>query len=247
MQAIILAGGRGERMRPFTDSAPKPMVPILGKPLIVHQIEGLKRCGIIDIVIYESYLPDVIRNELGDGSGLGVRIEHREVDFSLGSAGVVKDALQKLPDGENDAVVLFGDILSDIDYTDLLAQHDRSPKVFLTIAGKEERSRYGIMKFGEGNQVTSFREKELGYIVMGVYVVNRHLAREIPDHGDFSHDAIDRIKKEQVIQVRGYNHEGYWWDVASLEVIGEIEEFFRAREGQIIAEEGISSNRPEVK
>ena len=96
MEAIILTGGRGERMRPFTDTAPKPMVPIQGRPLIFHQLSQLREAGIQKVTIYESYLPEAIQGYLKNGVP-GMAIEHRVLDLTNGSAGCVKAADLRLP------------------------------------------------------------------------------------------------------------------------------------------------------
>lgn len=236
MQAIILAGGRGERMRPFTDTSPKPMVPIAGKPLIEHQLTQLKEAGITNVVVYESYLPEVLQEHLGDGSKLGMQIEHRVMPFEAGSAGVIKDAMGKLPEGQNDAVVLFGDIFSDIDLAEMVAQHLKD-RPHATIAMMEHRNPFGVASSSDGKTISRFEEKPKTFESTGVYVVSKEMGNLIPESGDFSKGAI------QPMIDRGYHfyifpHSGYWWDVRSMDVVAEIE-----RE---VSEGRISLERPQV-
>jgi len=114
MKAMVLAAGRGERLRPITDTTPKPLVPIAGKPMIVYHLEALVRAGIQDVVVNLSWLPDRIRNELGDGSRFGVRITYTdEGPVPLETGGGIFNAIQHL--GPGPFMVVNGDTFTDID------------------------------------------------------------------------------------------------------------------------------------
>lgn len=113
MQAIILSGGLGARLRPLTDNMPKVMVPIGGKPVLEHHIDQLKKNGITDILINLHYLPEVIKNYFGDGSRFGVNITYKYEPEILGTAGAVKNFEDCLKD---DFFIIYGDILSFVDY-----------------------------------------------------------------------------------------------------------------------------------
>lgn len=240
MQAIILAGGRGERMRPFTDSYPKPMVPILGKTLIAYQLSQLETSGIRDVVVYGSYKQDVLWAYLEDGSDFGVSVEHRTADFTLGSAGVIKDALIKLPEGEQDALVLYGDIFSDIDVAALVKDHQTEPRPYATLAVLEHKSPFGVAKMS-GPLIDSFEEKPTTHENAGIIVVSREMANQLPDEGDFSTQGMQSMI-ERGYHFHGIVHKGFWWDVASLEVVSEIENHFR-QEGKIRGETSSAGSR----
>ena len=233
MQAIILAGGRGERMRPFTDTYPKPMVPVLGKTLIAHQLSQLEANGIIDVVVYGSYLQQKLQAYLGDGSNFGVSIEHRVADFDLGSAGVIKEALTKLPESEQDALILYGDIFSDINLKALVKDHRSEPRPYATLAVLEHKNPFGVAKMS-GSLIDSFEEKPTTYENAGIFVVSREMANQLPDQGDFSSHGM-QVMIEKGYHFHGFVHSGYWWDVRSLDVVSEIEEHF-AQEGKIRGE-----------
>ena len=122
MNAMILAAGRGERMRPLTDQCPKPLLPVNGKPLIVYHIEALKRAGIDDIVINISWLAQSIIDALGDGSQFGVRIHYSHEPQALETAGGIVQALNWL---EDEFIVVNGDVFSDYDFAQLkLLEHE---------------------------------------------------------------------------------------------------------------------------
>lgn len=117
MRAMILAAGRGERMRPLTDSLPKPLLPVAGKPLIVHHIERLARCGIRQLVINHAHLGEMIETCLGDGSAWGVEIQYSPEKKALETGGGILRALPLL--GEAPFLVVNGDVWCDIDFSGL--------------------------------------------------------------------------------------------------------------------------------
>lgn len=120
MKAMILAAGRGNRMAPLTDTCPKPLLKVAGKPLIIHHIERLKRAGITRIVINVSYLADQLMHALGDGSALGVSIEWSHEPEALETAGGIRHALPLL--GDAPFLLVNGDIWTDFDFTRLIQQ-----------------------------------------------------------------------------------------------------------------------------
>lgn len=124
MQAIILSGGFGTRLRPLTDNMPKVMVPIGGKPVLEHHVEHLKKIGITDILINLHYLPEVIKNHFGDGSRFGVDITYRYEPEILGTAGAVKNFEDRL---QEEFLVIYGDILSFVDYRKFKDFFDKKP------------------------------------------------------------------------------------------------------------------------
>src|SRR3989344_5592184 len=115
MYAIILAGGEGTRLRPLTDTKPKSMVEIGKSPILEHQIRQLKKAGVNNIVICESYLPESIQSYFSDGKKFGVNLKHLELAKELNSAGAIKRAFGEIPEEEKDILVLYGDIISDVD------------------------------------------------------------------------------------------------------------------------------------
>ena len=118
LKAIILVGGEGTRLHPLTYGIPKPMVPVLNRPLLEHTIAYLKKCGIENIILALSHLLDAIQNYFGDGSNLGVQLTYVMENSPLGTAGAVKNAEQYL---DSTFAVLNGDIFTDLDITDMVA------------------------------------------------------------------------------------------------------------------------------
>lgn len=117
MNAMILAAGRGERMRPLTDTVPKPLLEVKGKPLIAYHLEALKKAGIDSVVINVAWLGEKIQQALGNGSNYGVQIKYSVESEALETAGGIIQALDKL---DNEFIVVNGDVFSDYDFTKLL-------------------------------------------------------------------------------------------------------------------------------
>ena len=106
MYALILAGGKGERLRPLTDTLPKPMVPVCGKPILLHQIEWLKAAGVTDVVFLAGYLWETIQDYFGDGKGFGIRAHYSVEDAPLGRGGAIRNGFPLVPE-EEETVVQF--------------------------------------------------------------------------------------------------------------------------------------------
>ena len=112
MYALVLAGGRGERLRPLTDTTPKPMVPLLGKPILWHQVEWLKKGGVTDIVFLAGYRWEAIKEFFGDGSAYGFRAHYSVEDSPLGRGGAIRKGMSLVPEEEERVVVTNGDIIT---------------------------------------------------------------------------------------------------------------------------------------
>lgn len=120
MQAVILAGGRGERLRPQTDTVPKSMTPVKGKPFLEHQILLLKKAGISDFLLLTGHLSNVIESHFREGSKLKVHIEYSVESHPLGSGGAVKNAAKLI---QNDFLLINGDAITPMDYKDMITQY----------------------------------------------------------------------------------------------------------------------------
>ncbi len=123
MYAIVLAGGEGRRLHPYTATKPKPLVEIAGKPMVQHIMEGLKRHGVSNFLMMEDHMADQIEDYFGDGSGLGINIEHIISELSDGSAGAIRKGLEALPDTEADCFIVTSDNMSNLNFTDLSKHH----------------------------------------------------------------------------------------------------------------------------
>ncbi|MFU0827346.1 MAG: UTP--glucose-1-phosphate uridylyltransferase [Lachnoclostridium sp.] len=220
MKALFLAGGLGTRLRPITDDLPKPMVPIMGKPLLERNIENLKKHGIDEIVLSTCYKPHKIKKYFEDGRKLGVKISYITEDMPLGTAGAIKNAEEFFDDT---FLVFNADILSDINISDMIRFH-KEKKALATIAVTEvdNPSAYGVIEKDENGFITAFKEKpkphesDSNLINAGVYIFEPQLLDEIPSGRAVS---IERETYPLLLQkgykMAVYNRCSYWLDLGT--------------------------------
>lgn len=209
--AIILAGGKGTRLRPYTVAMPKPLVPVGNKPILEIIIVQLAKQGFKKIVITVNHQADIIMAYFGNGSKWGVKIEYSLEDKPLGTMGPLK-LIQNLPEN---FLVMNGDILSDIDYAVFLEKHIKSEKLFSIASYKRiQKIDYGVLEVKD-NVLLGFQEKpESQFIVsMGIYSVSKKIIEYIPDNQFFGFDMLMLELVEEKIKVGVYEHKGYWMDI----------------------------------
>ncbi|MGH9768102.1 MAG: sugar phosphate nucleotidyltransferase [Blastocatellia bacterium] len=220
MQALILAGGEGARLRPLTIHTPKPIVPLANRPFLFYQIALLKRAEIKDIILSLSYQPNKIESIFGDGEDLGLRIRYVVEATPMGTAGAYKYSQERL---NQTIVVINGDILTDLDITEILAYH-REKKAVATIAlaPVENPSAYGLVEADSSGRVRRFVEKPkpeeitCNTINAGIYVLEPSVLNYIPAGEKFSFEyqlfpALLAAKE----QFYAYTWPGYWIDIGA--------------------------------
>jgi NDP-sugar pyrophosphorylase family protein len=157
MRALILAAGRGERLRPLTDERPKPMIEVAGKPLLEHNVALLARYGVRDITINTHYLSAAIVHHFGDGSRFGVRIDYSEEPVLLGTAGALGPLRARMTET---FLLVFGDNLSDLRLDRLIALHrERRAAATVGLYERENTAASGVAELGEGDRIVGFVEK----------------------------------------------------------------------------------------
>src|SRR5947207_9772454 len=156
MQALILAGGQGTRLRPLTSTIPKPVVPLVGRPFISYMLEWLRSHGVDDVILSCGHMADGVRGVLGDGESLGIRLRYLEEPKPLGTGGALKFAEDLL---DERFFMLNGDVLTDIDLTAQLRQHERTgARGTLALIPVDDPSAYGLVRLGADNAVDEFIE-----------------------------------------------------------------------------------------
>lgn len=215
MKAIIMAGGFGSRLRPLTDILPKPMMPIINKPIIEYIVELLKSHGIVDIAMTLGYKPEKITEYFGDGARFGVNIRYFIEDTPLGTAGSVKATGDFICDS---AVIISGDAFTNIDLSKMIAEH-LSTNATMTMAVKyvDDVCSFGVVKYDENKSITAFAEKpkfSLEHMVnTGIYIVEKTVLEFIPEgRYDFSKDLFPRIMPLMKV----YEMQEYWSDIGTL-------------------------------
>lgn len=217
-----MAGGEGTRLRPLTANQPKPMLPMVNRPMAEHVIELLKRHGCDEIVITVAFLANTIRTYFGDGSEFGVKLHYATEETPLGTAGSVLNAKEQL---DERFLVISGDVLTDIDLTELASFHE-ARGAFATIALKamENPLEFGIVITGEDGRIERFLEKP-GWgdvfsdtINTGIYVLEPEVLDWIAEGRpvDFSGEVFPSIL-EAGKPLYGFVANGYWEDVGTLE------------------------------
>jgi NDP-sugar pyrophosphorylase family protein len=222
MSAVILAGGKGTRLRPLTLNTPKPIVPILSRPFLGLQIDLLKKTGIDEIVLSLSYQPRRIEEIFGDGSDLGVRITYTMEPEPLGTAGAVRNADALL---RGRTIVFNGDVLSDLDLSEVLSFHESvGAKATIVLTPVANPSAYGLVETDPDGRVRRFLEKPsydeitCDTINAGVYVLERELLDFIPAGKNYSFERgfFPHLLRERV-PFYAYVHRGYWIDIGTPE------------------------------
>ncbi len=219
MQALILAGGEGTRLRPLTTKVAKPVVPLANRPFISYMLDWLEHHGFDDVVMSCGFLADGVRAVLGSGDPGRVSIRYVEETEPLGTAGPVKLAAPLL---DERFAVLNGDILTDIDLSSVMAFHEgRGARVTLTLTPVEDPSSYGVILTGDDGQVEAFIEKPQGQapsnlINAGIYVLEHEVLAEIPEGRavSFEREVFPALVGAGLY---GIEREGYWLDIGTLE------------------------------
>lgn len=221
MQAVILSGGQGTRLRPLTSTMPKPAVPMVNRPMLWYMIDWLRRHGVTDIVMSVGYKADGLRRALEAAGHEGVEIVYVEEPEPLGTAGAVKYAEAHLDDR---FLVLNGDTLSDFDLTAEIAQHaSTGARATLALVPVEDPTAYGVVLTDAQHRVEAFLEKPSREdappdprINAGAYVLERDVLGMIPagQKRSFEHDVFPQLVGDGIY---AYDAEGYWLDLGTPE------------------------------
>jgi mannose-1-phosphate guanylyltransferase len=222
LEAIMLVGGQGTRLRPLTLSAPKPLLPTAGVPFLAHQLARAAACGVTHVVLATSYRAEMFTEAFGDGSGFGLSIDYVYESVPLGTAGGIRNAASRLRGGPDDPiVVLNGDILSGHDIPAQVDMHRKADAaVTLHLTEVEDPTRYGCVPTDPDGRVTAFLEKTpnpvTNRINAGCYVFRRSVIDSIPNGQVVS---VERETFPSLIEqgavVMGYAESAYWLDVGT--------------------------------
>jgi mannose-1-phosphate guanylyltransferase len=224
MQALILAGGKGTRLRPLTVYTPKPIVPFLNRPFLLFQIDILRRAGIEDITLSLSYQPDKIEQILGDGSDYGVNLRFITEPSPMGTGGAYKFAASEI---RETTVVFNGDILTDLDVAKVVEFHrSKNAAATIVLAPVENPAAYGLVETDAAGKVLRFREKpkpeELAELTIntinaGVYILEPEVLDLIPEgeNHSFEYNVFPDLLERQKAFYAYILTENYWRDIGN--------------------------------
>lgn len=219
MQAVILVGGEGTRLRPLTSTVPKPVVPLVDRPFIAYMLQWLGRHGIDDVILSCGFLATSVRNVLGDGSAYGMRLRFVEEPEPRGTAGALKYAEEFLADR---FLMLNGDTLTDIDLTAQITQHEQTGATgTLALVPVDDPSSYGLVRLHADDRVKGFLEKpspdqiDTNLVSAGAYVLERSVLDLIPADRNVS---IEREVWPRLVDNGLYGYtatRAYWMDIGT--------------------------------
>jgi dTDP-glucose pyrophosphorylase len=214
MSAVIMAGGFGTRLRPFTENVPKPMLPVGDKPLLELTVEKLRRSGIKRVNVTTHYLAEQISDHFGDGRAFGVEMEYVPEDRPLGTAGALR--LMEPPDGP--LLVLNGDILTSVDYQAMLAFHrEHRASVTVGVRKYELQVPYGVIETDDA-LVRTLREKPLQRFLVnaGIYLLEPPVMRFIPEGRRFDMTDLIQVLIQEGCRVASFPIVEYWLDIGQV-------------------------------
>jgi mannose-1-phosphate guanylyltransferase/phosphomannomutase len=221
VKAVIMAGGFGTRLRPLTANVPKPMIPMINKPMMEHIVDLLRRHGITDLITLLHFRPELIEGHFGDGSAFGVRMKYVSASEDFGTAGAVRNAEALLDDR---FLVISGDLLTDFDLGAAIERHgERHAEVSVLLTRVENPLQYGVVIAESDGRISRFLEKPTWSEVFsdtvntGIYVLEPSALELIPRgrEFDFSRDLFPLMLREGR-RLFGYVADGYWRDVGDL-------------------------------
>jgi len=211
-RAVVLAGGKGTRLRPYTVAIPKPLVPVGDYPISEIIIKQLIVYGFDHITVAVGHQSDIIRSYLGNGSKWGVKIDYSMESEPLGTIGPLK----LIPDLPENFLVMNGDILTDLDFGALFNHHASSRNI-LTLAShlREEVNPYGVLSVDGGGYLRDFKEKpSLSLeISMGVHIANKKILSYIPEERPYGLNDLTKDLIAANLPVKVQRHTGYWLDI----------------------------------
>ena len=227
MKAVILAGGFGKRLKPLTDDRPKPLVEVLGKPILEWQLKWLRSHGITDIIICTGYKKEMIMNYVGSGSKFDVNVKYAVEEEPLGTGGALKNTASLISKG-GPVLALNGDILTDFNPAALTTIIDDD--TLGSIAVVPLKSPFGIVDFSQDTVISGFREKPLlkeYWINAGVYCLSSDVFNYLPDKGNVENTAFPKLANEGRLKAVKYL-DSLWKSIDTHKDIEEVNKEFNA-------------------
>jgi NDP-mannose synthase len=236
MKAIVLAGGRGTRLAPYTTVLPKPLMPIADKPILDIVIRQLRHHGFTDITLAVGYLAELLMAYVGAGERFGLQIKYSREEQPLGTAG----PLGLIPDLTDRFLVMNGDVLTAINYADMLANHQASGAIgTVAVHPRSVKIDLGVVEYNEQHHLTQYVEKPTHHyrVSMGIYIFEPRVLASIPKNVRL--DLPDLVKQLVAAGeiVNCYPYDGYWLDIGSADDYQQAAADFEKLAGQLLPPE----------
>ncbi|MFQ5508296.1 MAG: NDP-sugar synthase [Leptospirillia bacterium] len=230
-RAMLLAAGRGARLKPLTDITPKPLVPVGGRPMVAYVIDLLTACGIREMHVNSHHLSERILAELGDGTGWGLDVVHHPETVMLGSGGGLANAIRESPELADGAFVMVNsDVLTDVDLGRVIAHHQQSGAIAtLMLRPDPAADQYGILATDEAGAIRRILDHDLGGSVRelmftGIQIIDPRLLAYHPEGRDaFSIIGTYVNALHAGESLSAYIHDGYWNDLGTPERLLQAE------------------------
>ncbi|MCJ7765583.1 MAG: sugar phosphate nucleotidyltransferase, partial [Thiovulaceae bacterium] len=228
MKAVVMAGGFGTRIQPLTNSRPKPMLPIINRPMMEHTMMSLKELGITEFIVLLYFKPEIIKDYFKDGSDFGIKITYVVPDDDYGTAGAVKLAQEYI--GNDNFIIISGDLVTDFDFQKIFDYHkEKQSKLTITLTSVDNPLEFGVVIANEEGKIEKFLEKPSwgevfsDTINTGIYVIEPEILDYIPknENFDFAKDLFPLLMREGIDLMAGYA-EGYWRDVGNPESYRDV-------------------------
>lgn len=233
MKAVVLAGGLGTRLQPYTLLLPKPMLPLGDKPILERMMEWLKENGIRDIIVAVGYMRKVIESYFGDGREFGVRIRYARSDRPLGTAGQLRTAGRML---DERFVLVYGDVLLEADLKPMIDFHSSHGAVAtMMLMYYKAKLKYGLIETDEAGRIREWREKPEvgGWINVGCYVMEPVFLKYIPSDVPYGMDDAFRNAIKVGEPIYAYKSDGRFLDIGDRRSYREAYREFLKRMGRI--------------
>ncbi|MBL0721439.1 MAG: nucleotidyltransferase family protein, partial [Sulfurovum sp.] len=190
MKAVVMAGGFGTRIQPLTHSRPKPMLPIINRPMMEQTMLNLRDLGITEFIILLYFKPEIIQNHFGDGSDFGINITYVIPDDDYGTAGAVKLAQEHI--GDENFIIISGDLVTDFDFKKIFEYHkEKKSKLTITLTSVENPLEFGVVIADNNGTIEKFLEKPSwgevfsDTINTGIYIIEPEILNYIPKGENF--------------------------------------------------------------
>ena len=228
-EVIIMAGGKGQRLRPITSKTPKPMIKINGKPILEKLILNCKDAGFQNFYISVNYLKSVIKKYLYNNKNLGVDIKYINEKKPLGTVGSISLIKKKILEKKKPIIIINGDIIANFNLAEILYFHNKNKSSITVVSSNYEfQNPYGVIKTNKFNNLISIKEKPVysSEILAGIYVIDYKLLNLVPQNKVFNMPDLINLVLKKKKNISNYKMDKYWHEVGNINQYNSVLEYF---------------------